>query len=138
MESQIDSIAKRYWKVAIWILVALTILGLFLIQIVQLQILTTSLVFSLIYSVGVTLLYSICWRSIAHRSPCKLGLYYIVSSVLQMILALVIILMGIFFIFDDLYSIFGFTVIFVCFYLVVLVYNCIYFARIEKKYLLNE
>lgn len=137
MREQVDKIARIYKKVSLWLIVALTLVGLLFIQISGHAELISSLLFSAVYSLVVSLIFGICWRSVALHSPAVLSRFYLAATVLRMLLALIVVLLGAVLLRDSRQVLLGFTLIFVCFYLALLVHECIYFARVEKKHLLK-
>lgn len=137
MNEQIDKITRTYKKVSLWLIATLTLAGLLFVQLSGYVGLISSLLFSAVYSLVVSLVFGICWRSVARRSPAVLSRFYLAASVLRMILALVVVLLGAVLLRNSQQTLLGFIFIFVCFYLTLLVYECVYFAQVEKKHLLK-
>ncbi len=132
---------KRYKQISLWLTAGLALAILFgcrvsaacddiIAQVVN------PLVVSAIYSLVSSTAYGEAWTAIAKSSPANLAKFYLVASALKMMAAVVVFL--IYVVVCDKQNILGFTAIFVLFYVVLLVFDCIFFARIEKKKNINK
>ncbi|MGI6232059.1 MAG: hypothetical protein ACOYJF_04300 [Prevotella sp.] len=137
MRDAIDHIARHYQKYSLWLTTALALLALLGMSIVRDTRLLTAVLVSVVFSLMVCGIHGAWWRSVARRSPDRLGKFYLMSSVARMMVGLLTYLIlvlcsrvsG---------TVLGATVIFVVFYIAILVFDCIYFARVEKKNKVNE
>ncbi len=134
----IDSIYRLYNKVSLWLIAAALLVGLLVMQVTSDLRLVNSLLFTAAYSLVVTLIYGICWRSLARRSLNVLTHFYMAASALRMILALVVVLAGMAILRDSKPQLLGFVGIFVSFYLLLLIFDCLFFARVEKNKKINK
>ena len=135
-EQVIKQAGKRYKKFSLWISAALALVILFVCRVsaacddIIAQVINP-LVVSAIFSLVSSTAYGEAWTAIAKSSPANLAKFYLAALALKMIAAIVVFL--IYVLVCDKQNILGFTAIFVLFYVVLLVFDCIFFARIEKK-----
>lgn len=128
----VRQIRRKYDLTSLWIVFASFLTGLLVVQVCGLQQMVDSLLFSALYSIVTSFIFGRCWAAIAHRSPNVLSRFYLAASALRMLLALVVVLVGAVVLRDDLTRMIGFVVIFAGFYLVLLIFDCVFFARVEK------
>lgn len=129
---QINRIAKRYYKVSLWLIFGLTVVILLVMQYLQATKLVNALVISALSSLVSSIAYIQSWKVVAARSANTLGKFYIAASALRMLAALVVVIIAMLFMRDDKMALFGFAAMFASFYLVMLAFDCIYFAQVEK------
>lgn len=134
--AQVESIAKRYKQLTLWLTVGMSLCVLFACRVSPscesiLPKVVDPLVVSALFSIVTSLAYGEAWRSIAQKSPMNLGKYYLVASALKMLLGIVVFLVYV--LVCDRDGILGFTAIFSLFYIVLLVFDCVYFSQAEKK-----
>ncbi|SFF97924.1 hypothetical protein [Prevotella sp. KH2C16] len=129
----VNSIYRLYNKVSLWLIAAALLIGLLAIQVVSSFWLVKSLLFTAAYSLVVTIVYGRCWKSVALRSPNVLTRFYMAASTLKMILALVVILVGMVVLRASKPQLLGFVGIFAGFYLLLLIFDSVFFARVEKN-----
>lgn len=129
----VDSIYRLYNKVSLWLIAATSLIGLLVIQVALDLRLVNSLLFTAAYSLVVTFIYGRCWKSLARRSPNVLTRFYMAASALRMILALVVILVGTAILRGSKPQLLGFVGVFVSFYLLLLIFDCLFFAKVEKN-----
>ena len=98
-----------------------------------LDIVITPVIVSVVFSLIASIVYGQCWCSVAKSSPTSLAKFYLVASILRMMAALLVVLISLFILRPDKNAILGFTAVFVIFYVILLIFDCIYFSRIEKK-----
>lgn len=89
------------------------------------------LVVSAIFSLAASTAYGEAWKAVAKSSPANLARFYLAALVLKLMAGTLVFL--IYVLVCDKQNILGFTAIFALFYVVLLVFDCIYFARVEKK-----
>ena len=94
------------------------------------------LVVSAIFSLVASTAYGEAWKAIAKSSPANLAKFYMAALVIKMVAGTLVFL--IYVLVCDKQNILGFTAIFALFYVVLLVFDCIYFSRVEKKNNLNK
>ncbi len=131
----------RYRQISVWVTAGLALAILFacrasahcddiLAQVVN------PLVVSAIFSLVASIAYGMAWSAIAKSSPANLAKFYLAASALKMMAAAVVFLVYV--IVCDKQNILGFSAIFVLFYVVLLAFDCIFFARVEKKNKINK
>ena len=94
------------------------------------------LVVSAIFSLVASTAYGEAWKAVAKSSPANLAKFYMAALVIKMVAGTLVFL--IYVLACDKQNILGFTAIFALFYVVLLVFDCIYFSRVEKKNNLNK
>ena len=129
----INRIAKQYYKISLWLIFGLTVIVLLVMQYFQETKLVNALVISALFSLVTSIAYIQSWKAVAKRSPSTLGKFYIAASALRMFAALLVVVIAMVILRGDRTALLGFAGMFVGFYLVMLAYDCIYFAHIEKK-----
>ena len=129
----IGLIARQYYKVSLWIIFGLTVIILLVMQYLQDTGLVNALAISALYSLVSSIAYIQSWKSVARRSTSSLGKFYIAASALRMLAAVAVVVVSMVVLRGDRNALIGFTAMFVGFYLVMLAFDCIYFAQIEKK-----
>jgi hypothetical protein len=132
IDSGIDRVARKYKQYSIWIIAALMLLSLFVMQIMQDTALLKALVVTVIFSLVCNTVYGACWKKVAQSSPVNLIRFYLAGSVLRLLLVLTVFLIY-FVVVREKHAVIGFAVIFAVFYIVLLAFDCIYFVRVEKK-----
>ena len=129
----INRIAKQYYKISLWLIFGLTVIVLLVMQYFQETKLVNALVISALFSLVTSIAYIQSWKAVATRSPSTLVKFYIAASALRMFAALLVVVIAMVILRGDRTALLGFAGMFVGFYLVMLAYDCIYFAHIEKK-----
>ena len=129
----INRIAKQYYKISLWLIFGLTVIVLLVMQYFQETKLVNALVISALFSLVTSIAYIQSWKAVAKRSPSTLVKFYIAASALRMFAALLVVVIAMVILRGDRTALLGFAGMFVGFYLVMLAYDCIYFAHIEKK-----
>ena len=94
------------------------------------------LVVSAIFSLVASTAYGEAWKAVAKSSPANLAKFYMAALVIKMVAGTLVFL--IYVLVCDKQNILGFTAIFALFYVVLLVFDFIYFSRVEKKNNLNK
>ena len=126
----------RYKQISLWLTAAVALAVLFACRVSALcdDILprvVNPLVVSAIFSLVASTAYGEAWKAVAKSSPANLAKFYLAALVLKLMAGTLVFL--IYVLVCDRQNILGFTAIFALFYVVLLVFDCIYFARVEKK-----
>ena len=129
----IDKTASSYNKGALWILCTLTALGLLAAQISGKMILLSSFIVSTVFHLLCSVAYGQAWKAIARQSPETLPKLYLASSAFRLIAAAVVMLVWCFFNRRDLESIRWFAAVFIVYYVVMLGFDAIFFAKVSKN-----
>lgn len=84
------------------------------------------------FQVFASLTYGLAWRAVASGSSASLPTFYLAASGLRMIAGIATVLIYLF-LADDEMQIRFFVFLFLAYYLVLLIYDTLYFVRVEKK-----
>ena len=131
----------KYKQISLWLTALMALAILFACRLSALcnDILSqvvNPLVVSAIFSLVASTAYGEAWKAIAKSSPANLAKFYMAALVIKMVAGTLVFL--IYVLVCDKQNILGFTAIFALFYVVLLVFDCIYFSRVEKKNNLNK
>ena len=126
----------RYKQISLWLTAAVALAVLFACRLSaqcddMIAQVVNPLVVSAIFSLVASTAYGEAWKAVAKSSPANLAKFYLAALVIKMVAGILVFL--IYVLVCDKQNILGFTAIFALFYVVLLVFDCIYFARVEKK-----
>ena len=126
----------RYKQISFWLTAAVALAVLFACRLSaqcddMIAQVVNPLVVSAIFSLVASTAYGEAWKAVAKSSPANLARFYMAALVLKLMSGTLVFL--IYVLVCDRQNILGFTAIFALFYVVLLVFDCIYFARGEKK-----
>lgn len=126
----------RYKQISLWLTAAVALAVLFACRLSaqcddMIAQVVNPLVVSAIFSLAASTAYGEAWKAVAKSSPANLAKFYMAALVIKMVAGTLVFL--IYVLVCDKQNILGFTAIFALFYVVLLVFDCIYFARVEKK-----
>ena len=126
----------RYKQISLWLTAAVALAVLFVCRLSaqcddMIAQVVNPLVVSAIFSLVASTAYGEAWKAVAKSSPVNLAKFYMAALVIKMVAGTLVFL--IYVLVCDKQNILGFTAIFALFYVVLLVFDCIYFARVEKK-----
>ena len=131
----------RYKQISLWLTAAVALAVLFACRLSaqcddMIAQVVNPLVVSAIFSLVASTAYGEAWKAVAKSSPVNLAKFYMAALVIKMVAGTLVFL--IYVLVCDKQNILGFTAIFALFYVVLLVFDCIYFSRVEKKNNLNK
>lgn len=126
----------RYKQISLWLTAAVALAVLFACRLSaqcddMIAQVVNPLVVSAIFSLVASTAYGEAWKAVAKSSPANLAKFYLAAMMLKMMAGVLVFLTYV--LVCDKQNILGFTAIFALFYVVLLVFDCIYFARVEKK-----
>lgn len=132
----IKQINIKYKQVSLWLTAAMTLIILFACRVSaqcddMIAQVVNPLVVSALFSIIASTAYGEAWKAIAKSSPANLAKFYLAALVIKMVAGTLVFLVYV--LLCDKQNILGFTAIFALFYVALLVFDCIYFARVEKK-----
>lgn len=84
------------------------------------------------FQVLACLTYGMAWRTVAHWSTASLPVFYLAASGIRMLAGMATVVVYLFLV-SDAASVRAFVFIFLTYYLVLLVYDTLYFVKVEKK-----
>lgn len=132
------TVSRRYKKISLWVICAISLILLFAMNLMQnvsgLNALLVSAVYSLVLSFG----YGEVWYRAAKSSPTALTRFYLVAMVIRLLLGAVVVLVYCLLMKDNRDAIIRFVIIFSIFYAATIMLDAIYFARVEKKNIINK
>ena len=123
----------RYKQISLWLTAAVALAVLFACRLSaqcddMIAQVVNPLVVSAIFSLVASTAYGEAWKAVAKSSPANLAKFYMAALVIKMVAGTLV-----FLIYVLVCDILVFTAIFALFYVMLLVFDCIYFARVEKK-----
>ena len=133
MELNINRTYALYNKVALWVLAGLTLVALLLMRVLMQTEWLTAILIAVVFNYASSISYALAWRSTARRSPELLPKFHLAASVLRLLLAAVVILCYCVAVRKHPEEIKVFAVIFILYYLVMLVFDALFFAKISKQ-----
>ena len=132
----IKQTGRKYKQISLWLTAAMALAILIACRVsaqcdsIIAQV-VNPLVVSALFSLVSSTAYGEAWTSVAKSSPANLAKFYLAASALKMMLGAVVFLVYV--VVCNKSNILGFSAIFALFYVVLLVFDCIYFARVERK-----
>ena len=132
-KSVIKRTAKNYYKYSLWIVAGLTLVGLLVMNLANKPSMLTPLIISSVTSLVLSIAYGVAWKSVATSAPKTITKFYLAAPALRMIIAALVVLAYCLAV-KQREQIREFVIIFFIFYLVTLVFDSVFFARLEKKY----
>nr|WP_294725902.1 hypothetical protein [Prevotella sp.] len=132
----IKQINIKYKQISLWLTAAMTLIILFACRVSaqcedMIAQVVNPLVVSALFSIIASTAYGEAWKAIAKSSPANLAKFYLAALVIKMVAGTLVFLVYV--LLCDKQNILGFTAIFALFYVALLVFDCFYFARVEKK-----
>lgn len=132
----IKQINIKYKQISLWLTAAMTLIILFACRVSaqcddMIAQVVNPLVVSALFSIIASTAYGEAWKAIAKSSPANLAKFYLAALVIKMVAGTLVFLVYV--LLCDKQNILGFTAIFALFYVALLVFDCIYFAWVEKK-----
>ena len=132
----IKQINIKYKQISLWLTAAMTLIILFACRVSaqcddMIAQVVNPLVVSALFSIIASTAYGEAWKAIAKSSPANLAKFYLAALVIKMVAGTLVFLVYV--LLCDKQNILGFTAIFALVYVALLVFDCIYFARVEKK-----
>lgn len=128
----IDSVVKQYKKVGLWIIAGFMLSFLLAIQITSSTPMLTGLVVCVLYFLASTLVYAALWKKTAKASPTKLTGFYLTAMAVKFFLGILVVL-AYCLIVRTREQVIAFAAMFTIYYLAMVIYDAIYFSRVEKK-----
>lgn len=129
----IDKTVYIYYKVSLWTISGLTLIGLLVMQVAGYTLMLTPLIVSAVFSLVCSVAYIMGWKAIARRSAEMLPKYYLAGSAFRLMAAAILLLVYCVISRDDITAIKWFTIVFIVYYIVLLVFDAIFFAKVSKN-----
>lgn len=129
----IGKTALIYNKVLICILAGLTMLGLLTMQLTGLSVLLYPMFISVVFSFVCGWAYIQGWKAIARRAPESMPKYYLAGSAFRLMAAAIVLLVYCVVERHDIQTIKWFAIVFIVYYIVTLVFDAVFFAKVSKN-----
>lgn len=126
------TIAKKYYQRGLWVTFGLTLIMLIAAQVGRHAEWVSAIVAAALFSLLTTIAYALSWRQVASKSQGSLGKFYIAASAIRMMTAFIVVLIFVLAA-GSKSAATVFAVVFVIFYIVMLVFDTVYFAKVEKR-----
>lgn len=127
---------RQYFRQALWIIVGASFLVMLLMQFIGdtalYWIITRALLVTVIFSFVATLAYGYAWKAVRKSSPGNITKFYLAGSALRLMFALLVFLVYALAVREKV-AVLWFTGVYVGFYLILLLYDSLYFTGIEKR-----
>lgn len=123
--------SNTYIRQQLWIIVALTIVGLFVMQVWHVDTLLVPMIVSAVFMLIISMVYGYLWRGVALKSPDNLTTFYSATSGFRMLLALVT--MGVYYLVPGRGTMLTFVLVFMAYYMICLAHHTIFFARLTNR-----
>lgn len=129
----IETIAKKYNRYGLLMITAMTVLALLAIQLFNKFSYAPFIVLSIGFSMFITRTYAAAWKSVATKAPNTLGKFYMIAPMIKMFAALITIIIGVFIYRNEKEMILAYVGIFVSYFTLLMIYDSVYFFRVEKN-----
>lgn len=126
------TIAKKYYQRGLWVDFGLTLIMLLTAQVVRHTEWVSAIIAAALFSLLATIAYALSWHKVASKSSGSLGKFYIAASAIRMMTAFIVVLIFVLTAGSKSAAL-TFAVVFVIFYIVMLVFDTVYFAKVEKR-----
>jgi hypothetical protein len=137
VKDQITRIGNTYKKISLWLIAGLMLISFLLMSVLQNVKGMDALVVSVVYSLIISIVYGESWKSVARHSPSSLSRFYLAAMAVRLFTGALVILVAGLLLRGNKEVVLTFMLIFAVFYIVMLVFDCIYFARLEKNKLIK-
>ena len=128
----INKTVSSYNKVMVWLVSGLTLVGLLTMQLSGWNELLTGLIVSAVFCLVCGVAYIQGWKMLANRSAQLLPKYHLASSALRLLAACVVLLIVCVVKRADVLGIKLFAVVFMVYYVVMLIFDALFFAKVSK------
>ena len=131
------NVVNTYLRQSICLIAGLTLLALLYVNLKgDMGLMTMPIFISAVFQLVACIAYGLVWKWVSTSSPASLPTLYMAASALRMFVAVVIVL-AYCFLTDNQASIKFFVVTFLIYYFVILIYDTMYFVKIEKRFKQN-
>jgi len=135
-KNQIDLTARRYVRYSLLIMAVMTAVAAIVYALTGNSLVLVSTVVSLVFSLVAMAAYAAAWKSLARSSAMTaLVKFYLAAPVLRIIAAIAVLLIYYMVVrheADYKAMTVTFMVVFFAYYLVLMIFDCVYFAQVEK------
>ncbi|MBR1687517.1 MAG: hypothetical protein IJ710_03175 [Prevotella sp.] len=134
MKEQVDIVktVSQYYRQALLILAALTLGGVLAGVATPISIMS-AIGISLVFQLFCTVAYGQAWKAIARRSPETLPKLYLAGSAFRLMAAAIVLLICCVVNRNDVAALRWLAVVFIAYYIVMLIFDAIFFAKVSKN-----
>lgn len=130
-------VVNTYLRQSICLIAGLTLLALLYVNLKgDMGLMTMPIFISAVFQLVACIAYGLVWKWVSSSSPASLPTLYMAASAFRMFVGIVIVL-AYCFVADNQTSIKFFVVTFLIYYFVILIYDTMYFVKIEKRFKQN-
>ena len=131
------NVVNTYLRQSICLIAGLTLLALLYVNLKgDMGLMTMPIFISAVFQLVACIAYGLVWKWVSTSSPASLPTLYMAASAFRMFVGIVIVL-AYCFVADNQTSIKFFVVTFLIYYFVILIYDTMYFVKIEKRFKQN-
>ena len=128
------NVVNTYLRQSICLIAGLTLLALLYVNLKgDMGLMTMPIFISAVFQLVACIAYGLVWKWVSTSSPASLPTLYMAASAFRMFVGIVIVL-AYCFVADNQTSIKFFVVTFLIYYFVILIYDTLYFIKIEKRF----
>lgn len=131
-DKNLKKTAATYWQVSLWILCALSLVSVLVLRQMNLMEGVTAVVVAVMFNLLVAVVYGQCWLKTVQKIPMILPKFYLVASALRLFAAAATMLIYCVILRSDAQQLKIAAIIFLVFYIVMLVFETVYFVRKSK------
>lgn len=128
----INNVSKRYRQYGLWLVAVVALVILIFMSVGYMTRLACPLTVSVVFTLVANAAYGASWKGVAKSSPSSLTKFYLAASALRM-MAAALVVVAYCLLNRDRQSILDFVAVFFAFYVVTLVFDGVFFARVEKN-----
>lgn len=126
------TVSKYLMQSTALIVVLALLASLYIIGVGQTALFTAALAPAVAFQWVACVAYGLAWKAVASSSSASLPLFYLSASGLRLFLGAAFVLVYLFVV-NDPQTVRFFVIVFLVFYLLLLIYDTIYFVKVEKK-----
>lgn len=130
---RIKRIVHRYRLLSIWMVCGMALAGFFFVSVGDLKDHVYSVAFCSLYQLVINSVSICAWRYVAVHSPNVMNRYYMACGSIRMLLALMVVLAGMFVLYEWQDMMLGFVITFALFYICSLIFETTFFSIVEKQ-----
>ena len=131
-DDRIAAVARNYLKYSLWLVVALALIGLMAANVMFQTSWVMPVTIAALFSLATSIAYGMAWRSVARSAPQTLTKFYLAASALRMLCAAMVVAVYCVAVRQP-QQIREFVIVFFVFYIATLIFDSVFFARIEKQ-----
>jgi len=128
---QINDTVAVYSRWSIWLIAGMALMTLLVMQVFALPLLVPVIV-SVAFNLIAGMAYGAAWKALARNSPENLAKFYLAGSAFRIMSGLLVVLVFCVLNKGNRSGILQFSIVFMTFYIVMLLFDTVYFAKVER------